>query len=97
VTELLTDLTINCTVHVMAEGGDLSQLMTSWSYNGLSISNNDKYFINGSHLTIRRFTTQDRGAYTCIVQHQSGWTSSRQYSISANAGKNYIMTALAVN
>ena len=87
VTALLSDLTINCTVRLV---GDPFQLTTSWSYNGTSISGNDKYTLNGSQLTIRQFTLQDIGTYTCTVQHPSGWNSSRQYSISANAGTKYI-------
>jgi len=66
---------------------DLSQLTTSWSYNGTSISNSNKYIVTESgHLTIKNFTHEDVGAYKCTVQHPSGWSSSRQYSINANPG-----------
>ena len=79
----MSDLTINCTIESV---GDLSQINTIWFYNGTRISNSDKYIVNSSHLTIRNFTQDDVGEYSCTVQHPSGWNSSRQYSISTNTG-----------
>jgi len=81
----LSKLTINCTV--MVEDDSQFQMTTLWSYNGTSLSSNEKYKVANDHLTIREFTPEDVGVYRCTVLHQSGWNSSRQYFISTKQGK----------
>ena len=92
VTDLLSDLTINCTVML---DGDTSRLTILWFYNGTTLSSNEKYKVTDNRLTISDFTPEDVGVYTCTVQHPSGWNSSRQYFISTSQGKNHkrIVTA----
>jgi len=84
VTMIPSNLTINCTV---TSEEDLSQLTTTWSYNGVNISTSDKYTVTDSRLTIRSFTQEDIGVYRCSVQHPSGWYGNREYFILINQGK----------
>ncbi|XP_065917739.1 class II receptor tyrosine kinase-like isoform X2 [Dysidea avara] len=81
VTDLLSDLTINCTVML---DGDTSRLTILWFYNGTTLSSNEKYKVTDNRLTISYFIPEDVGVYTCTVQHPSGWNSSRQYFISTS-------------
>ena len=73
------NVTINCTV---TWDGDLSQLTTTWSYNGTIIKNSQRYVITEAGLLIRQITPQDVGTYECTVKHPSGWNASHQYFIS---------------
>ena len=84
VTVIPSNLTINCTV---TWEEDLSQLTTTWSYNGINISTSDRYTVNDSQLTIRGFAQEDIGIYRCTVQHPSGWYENRDYFILINQGK----------
>ena len=84
VTVVPSNLTINCTV---TWEEDLSQLTTTWSYNGINISTSDRYTVNDSQLTIRGFAQEDIGIYRCTVQHPSGWYGNREYFILINQGK----------
>ncbi|XP_065917197.1 discoidin domain-containing receptor 2-like isoform X2 [Dysidea avara] len=81
VTVVPSNLTINCTV---TWEEDLSQLTTTWSYNGINISTSDRYTVNDSQLTIRGFAQEDIGIYRCTVQHPSGWYGNREYFILIN-------------
>lgn len=81
---LAMDVPINCTI---TWEGDLSQLTTTWSYNGTMITNSQKYLITEGNLVIRQFMAQDIGTYECTVKHSSGWNDSRQYFININEGK----------
>jgi len=86
VTVIPSNLTINCTV---TWEEDLSQLSTTWSFNGINTSEiaSDKYTVTGNRLTIREFAQEDIGVYRCTVQHPSGWYGNREYFILINQGK----------
>ena len=85
VTVISSNVTINCTV---TWEEDLSQLTTTWSFNGVNTSEitSDKYTVTDSQLMIREFTQEDIGVYRCTVQHPSGWYGNREYFILINQG-----------